>query len=108
MVGDESVYAEFLFQRLLKLRESKGISERDMSLSIGQSKGYINKIDNRLMLPSMSAFFNICDYFDITPEEFFNTKISHPGLYSEILEAIQVLNEEQLKIVLDVARGLGK
>lgn len=30
--------------RLSKLRERKGVSARDMSLSIGQNPGYINNI----------------------------------------------------------------
>ena len=30
--------------RLSKLREEKGVSARDMSLSMGQNPGYINKI----------------------------------------------------------------
>ena len=46
--------------RLTKLRMAKGVSARDMSLSIGQSAGYINNIENGVNLPSMSVFFYIC------------------------------------------------
>lgn len=60
-------------ERLTKLRLKKGVSARDMSLTLGQSESYINRIESQKMLPSMSVFFYICDYFGITPEEFFAT-----------------------------------
>lgn len=49
-------------RRLVELRMDKGVSARDMSLSIGQSPGYINNIENGINFPSMTAFFYICDY----------------------------------------------
>lgn len=58
-------------ERLVELRIAKGVSARDMSLSIGQSAGYINNIENKKNLPSMAAFFYICDYLEISPQEFF-------------------------------------
>lgn len=51
---------------LVQLRLSKGISARDMSLSLAQSAGYINNIENSINYPSMAVFFNICDYLEIT------------------------------------------
>ena len=60
-------------KRLVELRMNKGVSARDMSLSIGQSPGYINNIENGVNFPSMTAFFFICDYLNITPKEFFDT-----------------------------------
>ena len=47
--------------RLAQLREKKGVSARDMSLSIGQNPGYINNIETGKALPSMSGFFYICE-----------------------------------------------
>ena len=54
-------------ERLTKLRLKKGVSARDMSLTLGQSESYINRIESQKMLPSMSVFFYICDNFGITP-----------------------------------------
>lgn len=42
--------------RLSKLRINKGVSARDMSLSIGQSPSYINNIETGLSYPSMTVF----------------------------------------------------
>ena len=57
-------------RRMSQLRQAKGVSARDMSLSLGQSAGYINNSENGVNLPSMAMFFYICDYLEVTPEEF--------------------------------------
>lgn len=68
------MFEEMFCNRLIQLRQEKNISTRDMSLSLGQSESYINRIENGKMLPSMTVFFYICDYFGITPREFFDTE----------------------------------
>ena len=60
-------------KRLADLRTAKGVSARDMSLSLGQSAGYINNVENGVNLPSMTVFFFIFYYLCITPKEFFDT-----------------------------------
>ena len=92
--------------RLAQLREKMGVSARDMSLSMGQNPGYINNIENRKMLPSLNALFHICDYFGITPKEFFDTEISDPGKAHELLEAIRGLNTEQVDTLISLAKNL--
>ncbi len=57
--------------RLAKLREGKGVSARQMSLEIGQNKNYINSIETGHNYPTMSNFFDICEYLKITPQNFF-------------------------------------
>ena len=47
-----TVDKEDFIKRLTELRINKGASARDMSLSIGQSAGYINNIENGVNLPS--------------------------------------------------------
>ena len=63
MISVITMYENLLRKRLVQLRMEKGVSARDMSLSIGQSESYINKIENGKALPSMEAFFYICEYF---------------------------------------------
>lgn len=65
------MYEDYFCKRLIELRLEKGVSARDMSLSLGQSDSYINRIENQKMLPSLTVFFYICDFFGITPKEFF-------------------------------------
>lgn len=56
------MFEDFLPDRLAKLRIQKGVSARDMSLSLGQANNYINTIENKKSLPSMQSFFYICDF----------------------------------------------
>ena len=64
--------------RLARLREKKGVSARDMSLSIGQNPGYINNIETGKSKPSLEGFFFICEYLSITPSEFLTRRIQIP------------------------------
>ena len=43
----EILYENDFAKRLSELRIQKGVSARDMSLSLGQNSGYINHIENR-------------------------------------------------------------
>lgn len=64
-------------KRLSALRQEKGASARDMSLSLGQNAGYINNIENGHNLPSMTVFFYICEYLGITRKNFLIMTMSH-------------------------------
>lgn len=71
--------------RLAQLREKKGISARDMSLSMGQNPGYINNIELGKSMPPLSGFLYICDYLNITPHDFFDMDSHNPSKVNEIL-----------------------
>ena len=66
------MYEEFTQGRIAQLRTEKKVSARDMSLSLGQNNSYINQIENGKSLPSLQGLFYICEYFGITPQEFFD------------------------------------
>ncbi|MDD5909321.1 MAG: helix-turn-helix transcriptional regulator [Clostridiales bacterium] len=93
-------YAELFPRRLTELRINKGVSARDMSLSLGQSESYINKIENRHTLPSLQGFFYICEYLGITPSEFFNTNVGSPAKAREIAENINKLTSIQAEHIM--------
>ena len=97
---------EQFIQRLTALRMQKGVSARDMSLSLGQSPGYINNIENGVNYPSMSVFFYICDYFEISPKEFFDTATLNPSKLNELVAAARGLNDAQLDNLIALAKGL--
>ena len=44
------MYEDFVPERLAKLRAQKGVSARDMSLSLGQANNYINNIATKIKL----------------------------------------------------------
>lgn len=95
-------------ERLTQLRLQKDVSARDMSLSLGQSESYINKIETKDTLPSMTVFFYICDYFGITPAEFFDTSIEAPNNLKETIELLKTLNSEQLEHINAIIRDIKK
>lgn len=99
---------EAFIKRLVELRLNKGVSARDMSLSLGQSPGYINNIENGVNFPSMSVFFYICEYFGITPKEFFDTDATNPTKLNELLEICKGLNSSQLENLIAIAKDIKK
>lgn len=102
------VEREEFSSRLAALRMNKGVSARDMSLSIGQSAGYINNIENGVNYPAMTTFFYICDYLGVTPKEFFDVEETNPQKVNELLDAAKHLNSEQLDHLIALAKGLSK
>ena len=100
------MYEEEFAQRLATLRSKKGVSAREMSLSIGQNAGYINNIESGKALPSMSAFFFICEFLDITPKEFFDTDTSRPRLMRELSDNLNKLDDAQLQSIATIVEGL--
>ena len=97
---------EDFIKRMVELRLKKGVSARDMSLSIGQSPGYINNIENGINYPSMSTFFYICEYLEVTPREFFDIETKDPGKAKELLSAVGRLNSEQLTHLIALIKDL--
>lgn len=99
-------YIEFFHKRLTELRLQKGVSARDMSLSLGQSESYINKIENRRTLPSLTGFLYICEYFDISPQDFFNPNSLSPFKEKELLQEFEKLTPLQAEHILQVIKDL--
>lgn len=85
--------------RLAQLREKKGVSARDMSLSIGQNPGYINNIESGKSMPSLTGIFYICEYLGISPSNFFDMDNQNPTKLLEVINDLKRLNDKQLAAV---------
>lgn len=94
--------------RLARLRSEKGVSARDMSLSMGQNPGYINNIESGKSMPSLSGIFFICEYLGITPKDFFDVDSGNPSKAKELFEIAKTLSNEQLDSLINLAKGLKK
>ena len=101
-------YEEFFPLRLAQLRSQKGVSARDMSLSIGQGENYINTIENKRAFPSMAVFFYICEYLGVTPREFFDIGNPHPQKLNDLIEDLKKLDEASLLNISGLVKELGK
>ena len=91
------MYEEFFRTRLTQLRMAKGVSARDMSLSLGQSESYINKIENGKTFPSMRVFFYICEYLHISPKDFFDEENVYPEILAQLIPDLLKLSDKQLQ-----------
>ncbi len=101
-IGVDKMYTEFTRERITKLRMEKGVSEYKMSYDLGHSRGYVNNISSGKALPSMQEFFAICEYFGLTPAEFFNIDVANPAVFSKTAGCIQKLSESDMKLVLEL------
>lgn len=94
--------------RLARLREMKGVSARDMSLSIGQNPSYINSIENGKAKPSLDGIFYICEYLGVTPSEFFEIESPNPSKLDGIIADMKKLNDKQLDTIAMLVKELVK
>lgn len=94
--------------RLANLRINKGVSARDMSLSIGQSQNYITSIESGRNMPSMTIFFYICEYLGITPSEFFDIENLNPSKALELMNAAKGLSGEDMDHLIAIIEKMKK
>ncbi len=100
------MYEDFVPERIAKLRTQKGVSARDMSLSLGQANNYINNIENKKSLPSMQAFFYICEYLGVTPLEFFDEGNQNPEALKEFIDEGRKLSPEGMSTIMTLMKQL--
>lgn len=96
----------FIRDRISELRIQKNISEYKMSLDLGHSKGYIQGISSGRALPSMYEFLYICDYFGITPKEFFDVESSERLKLHQLYISARELKNEDLDALIYLANHL--
>ena len=92
--------------KITQLRvEHNHLSEYQLSLDLGQSKGYIQGIAAGRSLPSMKMFLNICEYFLIEPAEFFEEPMAS-ALQREVRRELSGLTEEDMGHLLYIIKRM--
>lgn len=88
--------------KLRKLRGEKGVSAREMSLSLGQNVNYINLIENGKRRPSLDMFLYICEYLKVEPAFFFkNEEIEND--YEQVIKKLSAQQKKELaKFILSL------
>lgn len=94
--------------RLAELIVQNNISKEDLSLSIGHTSQYIEKIINKKIFPSLKDFFKICDYLKIAPEKFFNYYSQDSELDKKIKKQLCQLNEKELKCITEIVKMINQ
>ena len=95
------MYEEFVRNRITQLRLQKGVSEYQMSYDLGHSRGYIYNISSGKSLPPLTELFAICEYFGITPTEFFDDRVANPELVQKAIEGLNQLDDSDQLLILN-------
>ncbi len=102
------MYEDFVRERITQLRLKKGVSEYQMSYDLGHSRGYVYNISSGKALPPLKEFFAICDYFEITPQQFFDDGSTHPELIQKAIEGMKCLSETDMLMLLGIINRMNK
>ncbi|MBE5039794.1 helix-turn-helix domain-containing protein [Ructibacterium gallinarum] len=102
------MYEKFIRDRISELRLKKGVSEYKMSTDMGHSKSYIQSITSGRSLPSLGEFLFMCEYFEITPKEFFDDEIKEPMLVQKAMDGIKNMDEKDLNILITLIDRLNE
>lgn len=100
----EQKFGSFMRDRITELRLKKDKSENQMSLELGKARSYINTIVSGRAWPSMEQFFQICSYFEVTPEQFFDAEVKNPSRIKELNGMIKYLDKEQFDLVVQLVQ----
>ena len=100
------MYDKFTQERITQLRLQRNVSARDMSLSLGQNNNYINQIENGRALPSLQGLFYICEYFGITPQQFFDEGDNYPVELADLIEELKKLDATSLAHLTGLVKEL--
>ena len=98
----------FIRDRITQLRLKKGVSEYQMSYDLGHSRGYVYNISSGKALPPLKEFLAICEYFQITPQQFFDDTAQHPELIQKALDGMKQLDEGDMLMLLGLINRLLK
>lgn len=98
----------FIRDRITQLRIKKGVSEYQMSYDLGHSRSYMYNISSGKSLPPMAEFLEICNYFEISPSQFFNDSSENPALQQTAIEELRKLDDDDLMLVISNLRRLNK
>ena len=99
---------QFVRDRITQLRPRKGVSEYRMSYDLGHSRGYVHNISSGKATPPMKEFLAICEYFELTPQQFFDEGTQSPELIQKAVNGMKQLNEDDMLMLLGIINRLLK
>lgn len=99
---------QFVRDRITQLRLRKGVSEYRMSYDLGHSRGYVHNISSGKATPPMKKFLAICEYFELTPQQFFDEGTQSPELIQKAVNGMKQLNEDDMLMLLGIINRLLK
>jgi len=98
----------FIRERITQLRLRKGVSEYQMSYDLGHSRGYVYNISSGKALPPLKEFLAICEYFELTPHQFFDENLQNPELIQKAISGMKQLSEDDMLMLLGIINRMLK
>lgn len=95
-------YREFIKNRITQLRLDRHLSEYQLSLDLGHNRTYIQSISSGKALPSMKEFLKICEYFELTPAQFFDDSIKNSDLINKALNNMKKLDYNDMILLIEI------
>lgn len=95
-------YPAYIRNRITELRMKMEVSEYQMSLELGMNRNYIQGITSGKALPSMTQFLEICEYFQITPMQFFDGGSRDPQTVRRAMDEMRYLSENDMSLLLEI------
>lgn len=97
---------QFIRDRITQLRISAKKSEREMSIDLGHSGSYIHSIVSGRTAPSLREFLYICEYLQVTPEEFFRPNEELSAIKRTAIMQIRKLNDEDVALLSELMKRM--
>ena len=98
---------QFIIQRMMAILEEKNLSERQVSMDLGYSDSYMNKVKNGSIALTIDFLDEFCKELNVRPEEFFALpEAGTPNQYL-LLQEIKELPEEDIQCLYNLAKFLG-
>lgn len=97
-----------ILNRITELRMKMDISEKRMSRDIGKASTYLSTMNANKSLPSLRTLIDICNYLNITLNEFFDKDYKNPMLIEEILDELKKCSDNQLEIILKLTKEINR
>ena len=98
----------FIGERISELRLKKNVSEYQMSLDLGKNKSYIQSLTSGRSLPTMQSFLDICDYLEVTPQQFFDSELHNLPLIDKATDLMKQLDDEDMLALISMLNRLAQ
>lgn len=84
----------------------ENVSEYQMSLDLGKNKSYIQSLTSGRSLPTMQSFLDICDYLEVTPQQFFDSELHNLPLIDKATDLMKQLDDEDMLALISMLNRL--
>jgi transcriptional regulator with XRE-family HTH domain len=75
-----------------QLRDLKGLSQKEVSMSVGMPQGQYSRIENGKVMPTIPTLEKIAEVFEVSIIEFFKTNNEEDTVNMPLLEKIKIID----------------